>query len=275
MDRVAHIITASGQLRRKIWASLPFNLRLADFFSRLAVSFTEAFGKTVYAEFLTQGVEGMPDIRGVPASEFDISRKPVANHLPTGYGNAFGQEAYRILMRKIHQPEAVENIMGDFLVSFLDKGAKHIQPGTPLKKAEGYIITSLLNEWKNYLRTKSTRIQEVSDIRYSPEGEEQRIEQPDFDEDDLEQLVKRMLPRMQSRLKEIHPDAPLYVKLSLIDGYTDQEIIGDVEHGVPSMLSEPYGKRGTPLDKRDWGMVYKPKIFNLLKRNFSELQAMV
>jgi DNA-directed RNA polymerase specialized sigma24 family protein len=273
MDRVSYIINASGQLRRKIWASLPFSLRLADFFTRLAVSFSEAFGKTIYAEFLIQGVTEMPDIKGQPASEFDLSHKPVADHLPSGYGKEFGQQAYRVLMRKVNRPEVVENIMGDFLVNFLEKGSKHIQPGTSLRVAEGYVITSLLNEWKNVLRTKSRRIKERSDIYYSPEGREERIEQPVYDEDDLERQVKRMLPRMQSHLKAIHPDAPLYVKLSLIDGYSDREIVGDIEHGIPSMLTQPYGKRGNPLDEKDWGMVYKPKIFELLKKNFSELQS--
>lgn len=272
MDRVSYIINASGQLRRKIWASLPFSLRLADFFTRFAVSFSEAFGKAIYSEFLTRGVVGMPDIKGRPASEFDLSK---INYLPSGYGREFGQNTYRTLMSKFYQPEMVENIMGDFLVSFLEKGSEHIQPGTPLYAAARYVLQSLLNEGKNYLRTKSRRIKERSDIYYSPEGEEQRIEQPVYDEDDLERQVKKMLPRMQSHLKAIHPDASLYVKLSLIDGYSDREIIGDIEHGVPSMLTQPYGKRGTPLDEKDWGMVYKPKIFKVLKENFSELQSVM
>jgi len=269
MYRVAHLIEASGKLRRQIWASLPFHLRFAEFCTRLAVSTSDAFGKAVYGEFLTHGItEGMPKIRGKPASEFDITRKPVANYLPHGYGRNFGGLAYSTLMKKFHNPHLIEEVMSDFLVRFLSGGSKKIRPGSTRRQAEQYVLTSLSNEALNAIRKKK----EVSDVYISDEGGERRHELPVFDEDTVGKYVKRMLPKIRNQLKAIHQDAPLYVKLWLVDGYTDREIIGD---GTKALIPHPYSRQGKPLNESSWSVIYKPKIRDVLKEGFEELRLSV
>jgi len=267
MNRVAHLIQASGSLRRQIWASLPFSVRLADFFSRMAVSTTEAFGKTIYGEFLAHGItDGMPDINGEPASEFDATRKPIANYLPRGYGREYGKSVFRKLMSKFHQgPQVTEQVMLDFLVDFLGGGSDALKESYSRRSAERYVMNKLEWNTKNYIRKKK----ETSDVYFS-QGQERRHEIPVFDEETAERELMRQLPRLKSRLKAIHPDALLYIKLSLIEGYSDREIIGDVARGIESKLTDPYTRQGKPLTEASWGMTYKPKINALLQKSFKD-----
>jgi len=262
MDRVANLVKTAGALRRQIWASLPFSLRFAEFFSRLAFSFNEAFGKTIYGEFLTRGIiDGMPDIKGRPASEFDLSKKPVVNRLPSGYGRDFGQKAYGMLLSKVRNPDMVEDLMSDFLVRFLESGSKHLNPKEHRKAAEAYVLQSLQNSLKNWYRSKKT----ISDIQIK-DDEETRYEIPVYDEASVEKQIKRLLPKIKPELERVHPDAPVYIELAL-DGYSDREIIGDIKSGVPSLLPHPYGGYGKPLTEPVWNSHYKPKIFKVLRDN--------
>ena len=248
MERIARLVTASGVLRRKIWASVPLRLRFADFFTRLAVTTIDSFGSGIYSVFADRGVVDVPDSGSTLAK-------------------AFGKRAYVMLASKFHDPQLVEEVMMNFLVRFLESGSRHLKPESSLRDAENYVLRSLTNEALNQKRKK----REVSDTDLTSEGEEQRHELPIFDEDTAERQLKRMLPKVRSKLEAIHPDAPLYVKLSILDGYSDREILGDVEHGVPSLLSNPYGRQGKPLNEKSWNMTYKPQIFAVLKQNFGDM----
>ena len=260
--RVANLVKSSSVLRRQIWASLPWRVRVADFFTRLAVSMTDAFGEAVYGEFLKKQVEKMPAHKGTSAESLN-PRRP-----PRGYGKDFGKKAYRVLMRKYHNPELVEDIMSEFLVRFLS-GSYQIKPGATLAEAENYVILGLRSQAQRILKKKK----EISDV-YFTDGEENKHELSVVDEDSVESQVKKQLPKMKSKLKAIHPDAEKYIILSLIEGRTDREIIGDVENGIPSMLDHPYSKHDKPLNERLWGS-YKTKIYDVLKSNFDYLQVSV
>lgn len=270
MERIAKLVAASGAIRRKIWASLPFGVRFAEFLGRLASSSTDAFGKVMYGEFLQRGVVGMPDVNGKPAADLQITHN-TTNRLPHGYGREFGSKAFKILMGKYHNPQMVEDLMGDFLLRFLEKGSKHLKPGTPLKEAENYVLRGLQNDALNWLRKK----RETSDMLNRPgDDEEHSIYDvtPAFDEDSAEKLFdERMLPIVRGKLRKIHPDAEQYIKLSILDGYTDREIIGDPANGVPSLLDHPYGLGGSVLNEKVWWH-YKKEIYDVLKHGFEDLR---
>lgn len=251
MDRISRLVVAAGTLRRRIWASLPWGVRIAEFMTRMALTQTDAYGQAFYEVFLKNDVADVPNPRGSEAKRF-------------------GMRAYKALMSKFHNPQLVEDVLSSFMMRFIESGAKHLRDGASLADAENYVLRGLTNEGLNHLRKK----REVSDT-YVSEGEEKRHELPIFDEDTVERQLRRLLPRMRSKLEAIHPDAPLYVKLSLIDGHTDQEIIGDVARGIPSMLEHPYGRQGGPLEPRQWSVTYRPQIYAVLKRNFQDLQSAV
>lgn len=256
MDRVARLVTASVGLRRQIWASLPFNERYAHFLSRLASSLTDAFGKTIFGEFIAQGVQGMPDVHGKPADGISTNR------LPSGYGRDFGMKAYKTLISKYHNPTFVEDVMGNYVVKFLDSKSFTAQG---LKEAETYVLRGLSNTAVDMLRKKK----EMSDIktRHDDEDDEtEHLEVSDEPQQSAEQILGEVLPHLKTKLTAIHPDAMKYIQLSLVGGYTDREIVGDVKNGVQSMLSHPYNTKGSPLNSVNWNQLYKTKIYDVLKR---------
>jgi len=248
MERIAQLVQASGNLRRKIWASMPLQLRFADFFTRLAVTTIDSFGSGMYTLFADQGIAGVPEPRSLPAKEF-------------------GRRATRMLLSKYHNPQFVEDVMLNLLVRFLERGSKYLKPEWSLRDAENYVLKALMNDASNAKRKK----REVSD-NYMSEGDEKRHDLPIFDEDTAERQLKRMLPKVRTKLEAIHPDAPLYIKLSILDGYQDREILGDVANGVPSKLTHPYSRQGKPLTEKTWSVTYKPQIFAVLKDNFGDLE---
>jgi hypothetical protein len=145
-----------------------------------------------------------------------------------------------------------------------------LRPGSSLRDAENYVLRGLTNEALNALRKK----REVSDV-YVDEGEEKRHELPIFDSDTAEMQLRRMLPKVRHQLEAVHPDAPLYLKLSIVDGYTDREILGDPAHGIPSLLDTPTSSQGRPLNEKLWNTHYKTRIYDVLRRNFGEVSAPV
>lgn len=271
MERIAKLVSASAAVRRKIWASLPFGVRFAEFLVRLASSSTDAFGKVMYGEFIQRGIIGLPDVHGKPVAELPV--KNITNRLPPGYGRDFGSKAFKILMGKYHNPQMVDDLMSDFLLRFLEKGSKHLVAGSTLKDAENYVLRGLQNDALNWLRKK----RETSDMLPHDTGDSNEPRSiyevtPAFDEDSAEKLFdERMLPAVRVKLRQIHPDAEQYVKLSILDGYTDREILGDPANGVPSLLEHPYGGGGAPLNEKLWGH-YKKKIYDVLKHGFEDLQ---
>jgi DNA-directed RNA polymerase specialized sigma24 family protein len=266
MTRVAQLIRTAGEIRRVIWASLPFRERLAEVLCKLASSGTDAFGTVLYGLFLQSGVEGMPAVNGKPASEW------VAEHsvrrLPAVYGREFGRKAFLSLMRKFHDPNIVEDLMSDFLARFLEKAGQYLKPGTSLREAEAYVLRSLYNEGINQLRRKRWEIGESALKR------EDEDEGPGFLDraptQEQEKLLLKLLNSspVRSKLRHIHQSAEQYLRLSL-EGYTDVEILGNPVKGVPSMLDHPFNAEGGTLTPSAWDK-YKKLIFQALKSGYED-----
>jgi DNA-directed RNA polymerase specialized sigma24 family protein len=270
MDRIAKLVTAAAGLRRMIWASLPLRVRLAEFITRMATSTTEAFGRSIYAEFLENGVQEMPAINGAPADSFDKTKKPIANRLPRTYGADFGSKCFRILMGKLSNPDTVEDVMTSWLVRFLNGGSKLIKPGTNLRQAEQYVLRALQNEAINWMRKKRELLEKADKDDEGGDGPSLYDRTPGGGEMD-EKLVEKVLSRadLKHALAKVHPDAEQYLRLSMIEGYGDREIVGDPLKGRPSMLEHPVGKNGKPLNESGWSY-YKPRIYKVLKEMLAD-----
>jgi DNA-directed RNA polymerase specialized sigma24 family protein len=261
MDRIAKLVVAASEARRQIWASMPILARLDDFFVRLATPTSDAFGRTVYEEFLKRGVQSMPEFTGA---------RP-----PTHYGKDFGSKCFKILMTKLHNPDTVEDVMSEWLVRFLDRGSKLLKPDSDLRSAEQYVLRALQNDSINWLKKKREILdkqnQDEDPTHSGDEGTSLYDRTPSFSGAVDNSLVEEMLskPAAKSALKRVHPDAELYVRLSVLDGYTDREIIGDESH--PTMLTHPIGSAGKPITERNWNSFFKPKIYAALKETFKDL----
>lgn len=273
MERVARLVVSSTALRRKIWASLPFSVRIAEVFSRLASMATDAFGKVVFGEFLKHEVIGLPDIYGKPALEVAAEKKLTTNRLPPGYGKEFGKKCFLMLMGKTHNPQLTEELMSEFAVEFLESKSKTMHDGITLQEAQNFVMRSLQNSYIDWMRHHENARRNKNTL-VMDDGEEDSIfdNMPTFDEDTLEKLYdERMLPKVRQELRAIHPSAEQYVKL-MLDNHSDREILGDPEQGVPSLLDHPFTSRGKPLTEKNWSAGYKGKIFDVLKEQFADLR---
>jgi len=268
MERVAQLIRTAAEIRRMIWASLPFWERFAQVMCVLASSSTDAFGTALYGIFLENGVGDMPPINGKPASEW--LAKHSAKRLPPGYGRDFGQKAFLSLMRKYHKPEIVEDLLSTFIVRFMEKAGQYLKPGTSLRQAEAYVMRSLYNEGINVLRRKRFELGESALTRVDEEEGPGFLDRSPGQKNDLEdQETVLDASDMKAKLRRIHPSAEQYLRL-LMERYSDVEILGNPARGKPSMLDHPFNADGGPLTATAW-IKYKKLIFQAVKNEYPAL----
>jgi DNA-directed RNA polymerase specialized sigma24 family protein len=260
-------------LSRRIYASLPWGFRIADFFLKLASGIVDAFGRVVYAEFIKRGVTGMPDIGAESAAEWQGKLKALGTRagdkLPRGYGREFGKKAWRIMLSKTRKPEMVEELM-TWVIEKLLSQSETIRERVNLAEAEGFILTILKNKAKDEWRSQG---------RLKEEGLGEENEEGDFSGDFLDphalhrleqayskNWLEKILQEARSDLEKIHPDAPLYIDLSL-QGYTLKEIVGDYRIGLPSMLPHVQKKPVTP---QAWEHRTKVNILRVLQQHMGQ-----
>jgi hypothetical protein len=260
MDRIATLILASQNLARRLYASLPWGLRVADLFLRLAADSTEAFGRMIFAEFLLRGVTEMPD----PGPRWNPKSSKPADTLPRGYGQDFASRVYKTLIGKFRDPELAENAMVEFMIRFtLQGGSKGLRDKCPLKEAQGYVMTGVVRQGINVVNDKTKqRHREKSITQEDADGEETNLDisDPHAFEDIAELIPEHQLKSLLRELSQkVHPDAGLYVKY-LTEGYNEKEIVGDPAHGLqgklPNYSSSP----------QNWNQKVKPKILDFFKR---------
>lgn len=254
MDRAAKLLIAGNELRRRIWTSLPWGLRLANVFVRLSASHWEAFGIGMFQVFQKAGVEGMPEDRGA------FHRAAVE----------FGQKAYKMLLAKSRNPTVTAEVLSSFFLRFFEAGKEHLKPGSSLKDAENYVFVGLNRQLINYFRERSQRGHE-SLTREDDEGESTvDLEDPHVFQEFEKKFPAWKMPALKRELERIHKDAPLYVQL-LAEGYDSNEIVGDARKGIPSMLPHPVTPTGQPLNPQNWDFT-KKKIMETLTRFYEKEQ---
>src|SRR5690606_35074169 len=118
MDRVANLIKSASQLRRSLFASMSWGARVAEVWMVLSSASIDAFGNAIYAEFLKAGVLGMPD----PGPRWNPKSPSAAVTVARNHGRESGARAYRRVMKLTGSPERADDVMMDFLVSFVHNG---------------------------------------------------------------------------------------------------------------------------------------------------------
>ena len=249
MDRIASLLKSAGELRRKIWASLPWGYRVAHLFLVLADAGAAARGKLIYAMFLQHGVKGMPDIHGKPAEEWFAALPPnisgninaLVRKLPDGYGSLFGHKLQKIVLVIARRPDKTDDELQKLVMYLLEGGIKHMREGVDLHTAENYVGNAAQN--RAYNIQKSERREQGRGHSLTVEDSEGAPVQLDINDadmmDDLDEAfpIRQILnaPKTRNVLNRIHPDAMIFVDLTL-QGYNTKEIVGDPKFGVESML---------------------------------------
>lgn len=269
MDRLDKLRVASAQAARRIYAALPLNVRFAFFFQKLADLALDAFGRVMYAEFIKRGVVGMPPIHGKPVEEVVNKDDPrLANKLPSGYGSTFASKVRGLIRGKFKDPLMVEEAMQNVSVKFLAGASKGIEEGSPLAKAENYVIVSVVRE----VLTEMKKQRGHGSLTVDDDGADVQLDVADPDALQQFENIERFWhkdPGVRRKLEQVHPDAPEYIDLS-VEGYHDREIVGDPKAGYPGMLPHPFGQRGNPLSPQSWAKDYRPAIFKILTQYVSE-----
>jgi hypothetical protein len=282
MDRVSSLLKSARELRRQIWASLPWGYRVARLLMVLANANAEAWGKTLYAMFLQRGVKGLPDVHGQMADQwFEALPESVQKNLnlltrklPSGFGSQFGHRLFKLALVIAKRPDKVDDEIQK-LMEYLLKGAiNRLTEGSPLKTAENYILNAVQNRAYNIQKEKSQELGRgqsttVTDDSGAPIDLD--IQDDAMVKDlDRELHIKRVLesPRTKSLLGRVHPDAMLFIEL-ILAGYEPAEIVGNPKAGRPSMLPhfDETGQAGFNFIK-----TYVPKINETLLHAVAESQ---
>lgn len=208
------VVRRARDLNGRIYASFPWGYRVAALLTVLAADSLDAFGRTMYAEFIKSVVRGMPDAPGGKQA-FDLVQDVQlrgADVLPVGYGKQFAARVYKILLVKFGDAEVVEDAMSEVMTKAV-RGKVHVANGSDLHHAESYVITSCLNAARDVLRSKSRR-------REVPLVDERDDRVPDIaDPDTFRDLDKSVTPRDMERLLDsvgaVNPKARDYLEAVL------------------------------------------------------------
>jgi DNA-directed RNA polymerase specialized sigma24 family protein len=231
MDSKTRLIQASQDLRKIVYASLPWRVRLARALRQLKVGGTaEDFGRTAYGLFLLAGVTDMPETPFMPKNTREISR------LPKGYGYDFGKSVEKLALSKLNGNKSnAEDILASVWVKMLgDDRIKNLISGKPLNEARNVIFAVVRNASLDFLKSKRNKnhddfedaAEELDSDGGSLEGLDQVLLEGEK-EDIMRDLERVVNPRLV-------PDLPLYFQL-LLDGYSSSEIVE--KHLLPTDVS--------------------------------------
>lgn len=269
----SRLITAAHELRREIYASLPWGFRVAELLVKLA-GHTDDFGRVAYGLFLMAGVTGMPTINGHPPEVFEPeSVQDIPHRIPRGYGREFGAKVYRTLLKNFGgYVDIVEDIMSAGMLKVLNKENEFFSDlrGLPLARAEQILIVRLIRLGKDMVRKFDTQHGRLKSKPVDDEGRDviETIEDPNSWADLGEMIPERVIDNIQKDLAakinpKVLPDLPLYFKL-LMEGYTDAEILRD------RMLPFLQGSDKV-MTQGNWVTTYKNKIKDVMERHLPEL----
>lgn len=295
MDRTA-LLHRAAEVRRRIFASLPFALRLAIVFTQIAAEsgyLFKAWGKLIGHYMLAAGVSGMP----APGEHYKPDAKDPSRTLPDGYMQSFMSNVYGLLIKSWHDPYIAQSAIQDFFAK-LAEGKVKLQP-LPLSSAESFVRHGIVFEAKSLVRKKlreQAREESLEDTDEDSPGVRRDIADPhsmpgqDDEESDelaptemwskwmhyLEQHKNDMTPRAWSAMvgflakkhpdikrewmdflgKHIHPDMPLYFQLRL-EGYPSADIVGGGKKNKPTMLKNYEPKAYDPVY---WDKTYNRQL---------------
>lgn len=274
MDRVASLLKSAQELRRRLFAALPKGVRLAALMMVLADENAAGWGKFFYAIFLTKGVKGMPDIRGKDALEWFAALPPAKQELrklteilPSGYGSQFGHKIYKFALMIAKRPDKVDDELQSLAEYVLKNNLGGLQEGSPLSKAENYIIHAVQNRTYNIL-TRQKREQQRNESMSPPDDDDKqtkqytdRVQQELHDQRlELHELLES--PKTHLVLNRVHPDAMTFIE-KFLEGYEVKEIVGNPKHGEPGLL--PHFNRSEQAGF-NFIKTYIPKIYAALQQ---------
>jgi len=209
------VVRRARHLNQWIYASMPWGYRVAELLVHVAGDSLDAFGRTMYAEFIKSVVRGMPDAPGGKQA-FDLVQD-VQRHgpdaLPAGYGKQFAARVYKVLLVKFGDAEVVEDAMSEVMTKAV-RGKVHVANGSSLHEAGAYVITACLNAARDIIRSKGRR-REVPLVRDQDDDRVPDIADPDTFRDLDKTITPKEMERLLDSVAEVHPRARDYLEAVL------------------------------------------------------------
>lgn len=260
-----NLVTAAQDLRRKVYASLPWGFRLANLLAKLSSASTDAWARTTYGVYLMYGVEDMPLVNGAPP-EVPKSFNTIPRSLPLGYGSNFGDQVFKTLLRDFGAKgglAAVEDYMSAGLTKLMEGGAlARGLKGKSVGEANRYFLRSIINLALNIVR-KTNKEKSLTD----QEGIEEVIADPNNPETYRnlgDELPEETMAEIKKDLAKLNPelirDLPLYFEL-LTEGVSKRKIVQN------KML--PFLK-DNPMTPQNWMDNYDAKIKKVLLKRLKD-----
>jgi len=273
MDRTA-LLHRAAEVRRRIFASLPWEVRLAAVFVSIAneTGYLDALGRQLGVEFLRAGITGMPDA----GPKFKPESPHAQATLPKNYMGKFIHDVYGLLISSFHDPDLAEVALVTYIGKLAD-GTIKLKPVPLSPTAESFVRHGIMLEAKTIARKalrERARSESLQDGGEDDEGKEMSrdIEDPNALLDFQRVLSPHMWQEWMAYLAQhVHPDIPLYLKLRM-EGYTNEEILGVPKENIPSKL--PHWK-SSPQNWKNYGPKIRDKSKEFWKNHGDELPVAV
>jgi len=199
---------------------------------------------------------GLPDVHGRPALDY-VGK---ADGLPLDYLGNLAKGFYRDLLKIAKGDEqVVDEALSTWSLHFIVRDGWEKMEGVEFSSARRYVWQSMVNSLLNVLKADRGYAH-----RFAPEVGE------DFEDP---RALRRLLdthpvwddPGLRAKLEQVHPDAPLYLKLYMA-GFSEVEIVGNPRGGwglIPVMPMLPH-VRANPMSPQNWAQHIRPKILRVL-----------
>jgi hypothetical protein len=271
VNKLAVIQKRGDYLARRIFAALPFSVRLAYVFSVLANTDLQALGRALGVIFIKKRVEGLPEIHGKPALDFPVAEleaqhKDPSRLIPSDYLKGFSEAIRQKLFQRFHSEQLVDTVISNWLFRFIVEGGwQHMKDGLSLATARNYALHSMENQALNEIKVLKRDRDRSKSIQETDEEGHQKIDpaDPTAPAKFYDSLPTSKLPAVRRVLEQkVHPDAPLYLDL-LLEGYNASEILG---HGGQDTMLPHLKEEGLAAPYANWKKNYEPKIRQVLER---------
>jgi len=244
------LIESANALRRRVHASLPWEMRLASVLFHLRWAADPAsFARFTYGVLLTLGVEGLPRTSFVPATIREI------DGLPRNYGSEFSGRVQYVARKYLDNEDDIEEVLSLTALKLIsNQTLRNKIRGKNIRDAQNYVLRTVQNLAIDFLRAqRSRRYEEIGDLIREPGSWENLGELiPEHEQQQIRTELEESVGARQI------PDLPLYLDL-ILDGYSNKEIAEN--RLLPSLKDKPVSQQA--LAKK-----YRDKIKDVLRQHF-------
>lgn len=223
------LVAAAGNLTRRIYASLPWETRLANFFEKLAsMDTSRTFGAYVYLLAFFHGAQGaeIPPGFEVPqgkSQDWYVNRM-MGKAMSANIGRKFGERSFGVALGFTKNPEKAEDLLSDLQAKVV-AGKFNSVLSTSMGSIESNLMNALKNAAKDFLRSKGHKV--VDQIKEDEHGAQ--VQHVDLNSvNKMHQILEPQdVPKVMEKLKKDNPrfgdDLALYFDL-LMDDHNPRQV---------------------------------------------------